>query len=176
MSLEQAAPERMGELAGTQDLDWDAVYADQAPRVYNYFRFRLGRETDVEDLAARTFERAWRSRAHYRRDLAGFSTWLFKIAQNVRLDFLQSRRGHLPIDAALDVAADGTPEKEAERNSDLARLSILTKDLPDRERELIALKYGAGINNRLIAQLTGLSESNVGTILHRVVQTLRSRW
>jgi len=176
MSLEQAAPERTRELAETQELDWDAVYADQAPRVYNYFRFRLGREADVEELTARTFERAWRSRAHYRRDLAGFSTWLFKIAQNVRLDFLQSRRGHLPIDAALDVPADGTPEKEAERNSDLARLSTLTEDLPDRERELIALKYGAGVNNRLIAQLTGLSESNVGTILHRVVQTLRSRW
>lgn len=50
------------------------------------------------------------------------------------------------------------------------------KERGARERELIALKYGAGINNRLIAQLTGLSESNVGTILHRVVQTLRSRW
>jgi RNA polymerase sigma-70 factor (ECF subfamily) len=153
------------------------VYADQAPRVYNYFRFRLGREADVEDLTARTFERAWRSRAQYRRDLAGFSTWLFKIAQNVRIDFLKSRRGeHLPIDAADDFAADGTPETDAEHESDLARLKRLTIDLPDRERELIALKYGAAINNRLIAQLTGLSESNVGTILHRVVQTLRSRW
>jgi RNA polymerase sigma-70 factor (ECF subfamily) len=177
MTLEQAAPDRMQESAGTEDLDWDAVYADQAPRVYNYFRFRLGREADVEDLTARTFERAWRSRTHYRRDLAGFSTWLFKIAQNVRIDFLQSHRGPLlPIEAALDVAAEGTPEKDAERDSDLARLSRLTQDLPDRERELIALKYGAAINNRLIAQLTGLSESNVGTILHRVVQTLRSRW
>jgi RNA polymerase sigma-70 factor, ECF subfamily len=176
MTLEQAAPGRMRGLVGSQELDWDAVYADQAPRVYNYFRFRLGSGADVEELTARTFERAWRSRAHYRRDLAGFSTWLFKIAQNVRIDFLQSQRGHLPIDAALEVAAEGTPEKEAEHHSDLARLSLLTRDLPDRERELIALKYGAAINNRLIAQLTGLSESNVGTILHRVVQTLRSRW
>jgi RNA polymerase sigma-70 factor (ECF subfamily) len=172
MTLEQA-------IAGTgaEELDWDAVYADQAPRVFNYFRFRLGREADVEDLTARTFERAWRSRTQYRRDLAGFSTWLFKIAQNVRIDFLKSNRGqHLPIDALEDLAADGTPENDAERESDLARLSRLTRDLPDRERELIALKYGAGINNRLIAQLTGLSESNVGTILHRVVQTLRSQW
>jgi len=160
----------------TEDLDWDAVYADQAPRVYNYFRFRLGREADVEDLTARTFERAWRSRAQYRRDLAAFSTWLFKIAQNVRIDFLQAQRAHLSIDAALDVPADGTPESDVERESNLARLSRLTKDLADRERELIALKYGAALNNRLIAQLTGLSESNVGTILHRVVQTLRSRW
>ena len=39
-----------------EDLDWDAVYADQAPRVYNYFRFRLGREADVEELTSRTFE------------------------------------------------------------------------------------------------------------------------
>jgi len=172
MTLEQA-------IAGTgaEELDWDAVYADQAPRVYNYFRFRLGREADVEDLTARTFERAWRSRAQYRSDLAGFSTWLFKIAQNVRIDFLKSQRGqHLSIDAADDLAADGSPETDAERESDLARLKRLTSDLPDRERELIALKYGAAINNRLIAQLTGLSESNVGTILHRVVQTLRSRW
>lgn len=159
-----------------EELDWDAVYADQAPRVYNYFRFRLGRETDVEELTGRTFERAWRSRARYRRDLAGFSTWLFKIAQNVGKDYLHQHRGHLPLDAALDVAADGTPEKEAERKSDLARLSRLTQDLPDRERELIALKYGANVNNRQIAELTGLSESNVGTILHRIVQTLRSRW
>ena len=47
----------------SEDLDWDAVYADQAPRVYNYFRFRLGRTADAEDLTARTFEKAWRSRA-----------------------------------------------------------------------------------------------------------------
>ena len=172
MTLEQAV---VG--TGAEDLDWDAVYADQAPRVFNYFRFRLGRNADVEDLTARTFERAWRSRAQYRRDLAGFSTWLFKIAQNVRIDSLSMRRGqHLPIDAAIDMATEATPESTVERESDLARLNRLTRNLPDRERELIALKYGAGINNRLIAQLTGLSESNVGTILHRVVQTLRSQW
>ncbi|MBS0420129.1 MAG: sigma-70 family RNA polymerase sigma factor [Proteobacteria bacterium] len=159
-----------------EDLDWDAVYADQAPRVYNYFRFRLGRTADAEDLTARTFEKAWRSRGSYRHDLAGFSTWLFKIAQNVRIDFLQSQKAHLPIDVALNVAAGSSPDEDLERESDLARLASLTRDLPDRERELIALKYGAAINNRLIAQLTGLSESNVGTILHRVVQTLRSRW
>ena len=170
MTPEQAIVGRQAE-----ELDWDAVYADQAPRVFNYFRFRLGREADVEDLTARTFEKAWRARAQYRRDLAGFSTWLFKIAENVRIDFQRSKQ-HLPIDAVEEPAADGTPETDAERESDLQRLSRLTRDLPDRERELIALKYGAGINNRQIAQLTGLSESNVGTILHRVVQTLRSRW
>ena len=49
---------------------WDGLYADLAPRVYNYFRYRLGSEADVEDLTSRTFEKAWRSRAAYRHDIA----------------------------------------------------------------------------------------------------------
>ena len=176
MTLEYAASGRLTEYMETNELNWDVVYAREAPRIYNYFRFRLGSESDVEELTARTFEHAWRSRARYRRDLAAFATWLFKVAQNVGTDHLRARRTHLPIDAALEVKAGGTPHQDAERSSDLARLALLCEALPERERELVALKYGAAINNRLIAELTGLSESNVGTILHRVVQTLREQW
>lgn len=160
----------------TGEADWDAVYADHLPRIYNYFRFRLAADADVEDLTARVFEKAWSARARYRRDLAGFSTWLYRIAQNVGVDYLRSRRAHAPLEAAVEVAAERTPEVDEERRSDLARLAALTASLPDRERELVALKYGAGLSNRAIAPLVGLSESNVGTTLHRTVQTLRSRW
>ncbi|HKR34404.1 MAG TPA: RNA polymerase sigma factor [Steroidobacteraceae bacterium] len=76
----------------TGDADWEALYADHLPRIYNYFRFRLAGEADVEDLTARTFEKAWSARSRYRRDLAGFSTWLYRIAQNVCVDHLRSRR------------------------------------------------------------------------------------
>jgi RNA polymerase sigma-70 factor (ECF subfamily) len=176
MTLERAASGRLMEFMENKELNWSAVYAQQAPRIFNYFRFRLGTEFDVEELTSRTFENAWRSRARYRSDLAGFSTWLFKIAQNVGTDYLRARRLHLPLEAALDVSAEASPHQDAERGSDLARLALLCEALPERERELVALKYGAVANNRQIAQLTGLSESNVGTILHRVVQSLRERW
>ena len=63
-----------------------------------------------------------------------------------------------------------------EQHADFAHLSVLLARLADRERELVALKYGAGLTNRAIARLSGLSESNVGVILHRAVQTLRSEW
>lgn len=176
MTVREAVPDRLSDLNEPADLDWDALYADQLPRIYNYFRFRLGSQTDVEDLTARTFENAWRARRRYRRDRAGFSTWLYTIARNIATDHLRARREVVELDAARDVAAPDTPATEAEHGSDLARLRQLTTDLPERERELIALKYGAALNNRLIAQLTGLSVSNVGTILHRTVQALRERW
>ena len=158
------------------EADWDTIYAEHLPRIYNYFRFRLAADADVEDLTARVFEKAWSARSRYRQDLAAFSTWLYRIAQNVAIDYFRSRRAHSPLEDALEVVADPTPEHDEERRSDLARLAALTASLPDRERELIALRYGAGLSNRAIAPLVGLSESNVGTILHRTVQTLRSRW
>jgi RNA polymerase sigma-70 factor (ECF subfamily) len=176
MMVQHAVPDRSMDRLSGDALDWDVLYADLAPRVYNYFRYRMGSEADVEELTSRTFERAWRSRSHYRQDLAAFSTWVFKIAQNVGVDYRSRWRSHLPLDAATEVACEGTPELDAELRSDLARLAALTATLPERERELIALKYGASLNNRLIAGLTGLSESNVGTVLHRLVRTLRAQW
>jgi RNA polymerase sigma-70 factor (ECF subfamily) len=156
--------------------NWDAVYTEQLPRIYNFFRYRLGNDAHAEDLTSRTFEKAWSARARYRRDLAAFSTWLISIARNVATDHLRSQRPHLPLEAAEEIAAKDTPHDEVSRGSDLTRLGALLQKLPQREQEIVALKYGAEATNRAIAELTGLSESNVGTILHRVVQTLRRDW
>jgi RNA polymerase sigma-70 factor (ECF subfamily) len=158
------------------EINWKAVYAEQLPRVYNYFRFRVRRQADIEDLTARTFEKAWKARDRYRRDLGGFSTWLFEIARNVATDYLRSSRSHLLLEAARDVPSGATPEQDVSRASDMARLIKLMAHLSERQRELLALKYGAAINNRLIAKITGLTESNVGTILARVVEKLRAQW
>jgi RNA polymerase sigma-70 factor (ECF subfamily) len=83
---------------------------------------------------------------------------------------------HAPLEDAEAVRASGTPEEDNARESDGDRLRALLAQLPDRERELISLKYGAGATNRAIAKVTGLSESNVGTIVHRVVEALRRDW
>jgi DNA-directed RNA polymerase specialized sigma24 family protein len=55
--------------AKNQAQDWNQIYFDLAPRVYNYFRFRLGQEREVEDLTSRTFEKAWTAREQYRRPM-----------------------------------------------------------------------------------------------------------
>ena len=47
--------------------------------------------------------------------------------------------------------------------------------LSDREQDLIALKFAAGLTNRRIAEMTGLSQNNVGVILYRAVRRLRAK-
>jgi len=176
MAFVQAFPRRLASWITTEP-DWDQVYAEQLPRVLNFFRYRLGDTADVEDLTARTFEKAWRARHRYRRDLAGFSTWLLTIARHVAIDYLRARQRYEPLEAAAAVpSGERTPEQHAALNADAQRLAALLAALDPRQRELIAMKYGADMTNRAIAHATGLSESNVGTILHRAVETLRGQW
>lgn len=176
MAFVQALPRRLASWI-TAEPDWDQVYAEQLPRVLNFFRYRLAHTADAEDLTARTFEKAWRARHRYRSDLAGFSTWLLTIARHVAIDYVRARQRHEPLEAATTVASPGrTPEERAVDQSDAERLAGLLAALEPRQRELIAMKYGADMTNRAIAHATGLSESNVGTILHRAVETLRGRW
>ena len=162
------------------EADWDALYASEMPRVYNFFRYRVTDEALAEDLTSTTFEKAWRGRDQYRSDLAGFSTWLFSIARNVATDYYRRRRVELPLDEIRNQPDERSSQETladaAQKRTDLRQLSLLMRRLPERERELLAMKYGAGLTNREIARVTRLSESNVGTILHRTVQSLRSEW
>ncbi len=165
----------LGTAAERAEIDWDAVYREELPRIYNFFRYRFGNRSSAEDLTSVTFEKAWRARHRYRRERAAVSTWLLAIARNVAVDHLRQIRPEIPLDEA-GARDDETPETAALRTSQHRRLWSLLAALPAREQELLSLKYGAGATNRAIAKLTGLSESNVGTILHRTVIALRASW
>jgi len=130
----------------------------------------------AEDLTSVTFERAWRARHRYRRDLAGFGTWLIAIARHAAIDHLRARRPHVALELAEPVAAGDDPSEVAVRRAEFERLGALLAALGEREHDLVALKYGAGWTNRAIGRAVGLSESNVGTILHRTIQALRAEW
>lgn len=158
------------------EVNWEAVYAQELPRVYNFFRYRFGDGQQAEDLTATTFEKAWRARRQYRQDKAAVSTWLFTIARNVATDYVRQQRSEVLIEDLQERATERTTEEIVRKQIDFERLEVLLARLPARDRELVALKYGAALSNRAIAQLIGLSESNVGTILYRLVQTLRTEW
>jgi RNA polymerase sigma-70 factor (ECF subfamily) len=73
-------------------------------------------------------------------------------------------------------AAEEDVENSVLQGQDKERLRMAILALPEREQDLIAMKYGADLTNREIAKITGLSETNVGSILHRTVNKLREKW
>ena len=156
-------------------MDFETVYQTELPRIYNFFRYRLGSDQIAEDLTAETFEKAWKHRERYREDLASFSTWLFIIARRIAADYFRKLRPTVPLEEVSQIANPQTLEEEAQERAEFAQLSVVLARLAERERELVALKYGAGLTNRAIARISGLSESNVSTILHRLTRQLRAQ-
>jgi RNA polymerase sigma-70 factor (TIGR02952 family) len=154
-----------------------AIYDHYFPRVYNYVRYRVGDAQEADDLTAQVFERALVHIGGYRPERAPFAVWLFAIACNAVNDHLraQRRRRWLSLEALRDqTSGDPQPEEFVTHDETRAELLEAVTRLSDREQDLIALKFGAGLTNPRIAELTGLSLSNVGVILYRAVRRLRA--
>ena len=162
-----------------EQINWDSIYTAELPRVYNFFLYKVGDGGFAQDLTATTFERAWKLRSRYRPQTAAISTWLFGIARNVLKEHLRKSRSSgqklLDVTTLEDVPAKVDIEKMYQREQEMEHLRKLLLELPDREQDLIALKYGAGLTNREMARITGLSETNVGSILFRTIKHIRAR-
>ncbi|RPI28329.1 MAG: sigma-70 family RNA polymerase sigma factor [Chloroflexota bacterium] len=164
MSAQDEVVRRLSILA-RETVDWEAVFREEPPRVYNFFRYRLSDGTQAEDLTSATFEKAWAGRKRYRHDRASFSTWLFAID-----DFRRRRHTFSLEEVEIETDSPGV-EEQVQTRQVLDQIGTMLRRLPDRDQELVALKYGADLTNREIARLTGLSETNVGSILNRTVNT-----
>lgn len=156
--------------------EWERLYRELLPKVFNYFRYRLDDGDMAEELTSATFEKAWRSRSRYRRDKGAFTTWLFAIARNTARDYFRRQGAHTGANEGDPGAIQPSTENVYVKQEQVARLRKLLAGLAAREREIIGLKYGAELTNRDIAEITALSETNVGTILHRTVARLRDEW
>lgn len=64
-------------------------------------------------------------------------------------------------------------EDKVQQNQEFKKIHQIISTFSEQHQEIIALKYGAGLTNRKIASITGLTETNVGTILSRLVRKIR---
>jgi len=159
----------------TQEIDWTALYADHVKRIYNFFRYRVGNDQVAEDLTATTFEKAWRKRRQFRGKRDEFVHWLYVIARNVANDYFRKSPTLVGLEEIATYADPASISEDVERQIEFQRLVYYINQLSERDREIVTLKYGAGLNNRQIAKQMKLSESNVGSILHRTIQKLRQQ-
>jgi RNA polymerase sigma factor (sigma-70 family) len=152
------------------------IYDDHLTSVYRYVRYRVGDAAAAADLTSAVFEKALAAFKGYSSEKASPQTWLIAIARNTVTDYLRRSavRKTIPLDSALAaVSDDPSPQDAAEQSEEREVLRICFSLLQQREQEIVSLKFGAEFNNRNIASVLGLSNSNVGAILFRVIRKLR---
>jgi RNA polymerase sigma-70 factor, ECF subfamily len=137
-------------------------------RVYAYVAYRLGDGPEAEDVTSETFERALRYRSSYDSRKGSAIAWLLGIARHCIDDALSGRRPD--AGEAEDLPSGGDLAEEALTRLDLRQAM---GRLDDRDRELLAFRYGADLKARQIAELLGERTNTIEVALHRALGRLR---
>jgi len=156
-----------------ETIDFESLYRTTRDDVYAYVAGMVRDRSAAEEVTAAAFERALRRRSSYSATRGSPRAWLFGIARNAAYDELRRRGRTEPVadpDERRPPGGDTTAEVALRRAELAAALAGLSQD----ERELVALKFEAGLANGEIGTVLDISETNVGTRLSRVVAKLRT--
>jgi len=157
----------------TSTLDFEALYRAARDDVYAYVATLLRDRAAAEDVTAAAFERAYRKQRLFSASRGSERAWLFGIARNAALDELRRRKRAAALTAEPADVHAALPEDDAELALRRTAVRAALATLDPREREVVALKFHAGLSNAELATVLGVSVSNAGTQLHRAMTKLR---
>jgi RNA polymerase sigma-70 factor, ECF subfamily len=155
-----------------------ALYEQHVDRVYRTVRGMLRSDADAEDvtqdamLTVLTSLHKYRPRADVR-----FGAWVMTIAANTARRRFRRRRPELTVTGELpDMAAvEADPAGELDRARQRRALLIALAELPERERAIVSLRYGAELNAREIGTTIGIEPAAIRKMLERARTRLGAR-
>jgi RNA polymerase sigma-70 factor (ECF subfamily) len=151
------------------------LYTLYFPRVYRYILARTGNSYDAEDLTEEVFMKVLEAIERFEWREAPFSAWLFRIAHNAvisqrRKDGARGRSAPLTEGLALDSQG---PDELVENRLALRDIMDAAQKLPEAQRQVIALRFGAGLSVAETARAMNKGEGNVKVIQHKAIAKLR---
>jgi len=155
-----------------RDSDFEHLVRRHSQDLYAFLLYRTGNHHVAEELVGDTLERAYRSRERYDHRRASEKTWLIAIALNRWRDILRRDGSER---AALERVAAGTSETNAGMDAIDRRRALLDglAGLPEAEREVVALSYGADLTAKQVAEVLELPLPTVQGRLYRGLRHLR---
>lgn len=136
--------------------------------VYSFVAYRIGAGHDAEDVTGEVFERALRYRRSYDDSRGSPLGWLIGIARNTLAD-----RALSGVETVADVPDTAAPGELEHDSVERLTLTAALEHLSERDRELLAMRYGADMKAAQIAQVLGTTTNGVEVALHRALRRLR---
>lgn len=150
------------------------LYNAYVEKIYKYIYYKVGDPTDAEDLCEQVFLKAWEAIGRYTWCGYPFSSWLYRLAHNLVVDFYRTRRESVPLQ---DVLATGSepedPQDALMQTLDAAELKEAICQLTEDQRQVISLKFIEGYENAEIAQMLNKKEGAIRALQYRALRSLQ---
>jgi RNA polymerase sigma-70 factor (ECF subfamily) len=174
-----AADGALIEAALVQPEAFGLLYQRYMPRVYRYVSTLTASSDEAADVTQQTFIKAMSALSTYRAGRASFSAWLLRIARNAAFDAHRRRRPSVRWDTLAGLVVEAgceSPEALVLKQERLTRLRALVQELDPAKRELLALRFAAGLTSREIGAVVGKSEGAVKKQLFRIIASLKEHY
>ena len=152
------------------------LYDRHVVRVYRHIYYMVGNAAEAEDLTAQAFLRAWEAIERYQVRGAPFVSWLLRIAHNLGVSYLRSKRDSSELhDGIVDTKERRDPEWSYQQTAEeeLVREAILT--LREEQRQVIILRFIEDLDYKEVAEIIGKSVAAIRVIQHRALNSLRKQ-
>ena len=156
---------------------FEILYDRYHAQVYRYLYAHLKDEHDAADLLQHVFFQAWRQGQTYEPGHGSVATWLFSIAHHRLVDFYRTSRPDSSWESMPGMPTmDQNPEEHVIEAEAVAQVKSLLEALSRPEKELLALRFAAGLSSAEIASLIGKSEAATKKQLTRLLHRLREQY
>ena len=150
------------------------IFDAYAVPIHRFIASRVNSPSDAEDLTQLVFVKALEALPRYEARGIPFGGWLFRLARNAIIDQIRTRRDHLSLVAAVTRETDDAgPEAKAALREDLDRVARAMTELTDDQREVIALRFFAGLSVLEAAVAMGRQEGTIRGLQFRAIASLR---
>ncbi|MBW7953675.1 sigma-70 family RNA polymerase sigma factor [Candidatus Dojkabacteria bacterium] len=159
--------------------DFSKLYKIYQRKVYEFILKRVSHPQTAEDLTADVFEKILKNINDFQWQGITVSAWIFRIARNHVIDYYRKnskRKTDSSIEEIGHLLASHSPTVDSEIQSDEAEIGLYNsiRELKEDDQYLVYYKFFEELSNKQISDITGLSETNIGTRLHRIRKKLKS--
>jgi RNA polymerase sigma-70 factor (ECF subfamily) len=150
------------------------LYEEYYDRIVRYIFVRISDQTEAEDLAGEVFLKALKSLNSYRGRGEQMHVWLFKIARNTVVDHVRkmSKRKTVAL-GELEISDELSVEETVETKLQVERLSKALRQLTPSQREVIGLRFFAGLSSAEVGEILGKSGGAVREMQRAAIEKLR---
>ena len=162
-------------LSRRTDLDFAALCEGCLDDVFAYLLYLTGNRTAAEDLAADTFERAFRRLGRYDPRRGTPKTWLLTLARSTALDHFRAEERRRRREGTYALRELDVDEGDFSGHGFSPALEAALESLSAGEREVVALRVLLDLDGETAARLLGISPTACSTRLHRALQKLEEK-